>query len=79
MKLQIRDNEILFVSDACIGLTYSSLTVAEDSREALACVELQKPSVLMNEKSYVLFTNEGTALGKVYVQPFCLWQYLVKI
>ena len=67
MKLQIRDNEILFVSDACIGLTYSSLTVAEDSREVLACVELQKPSVLMNETSYVLFTNEGTALGKVYV------------
>ena len=39
--------------------------VSESSGEVLACVELQKPSVLSNDSSYILFTQDGTAMGTV--------------
>ena len=33
--------------------------------EVLACVELQKPPNIPNDSSFILFTMNGTASGKI--------------
>ena len=59
----IMTTTIILFSGACLGLTSSSMTVSEEDGEVMVCVELQKPSVLVNESSFVLYTQDGTALG----------------
>ena len=59
-------NIISIFPATCIGFVNTVITVNEVDREILACVVLQKPDILTISSSYVLSTQDGTAIGKHY-------------